>query len=267
MVRPGTCRFPVISWGERIGEKWQDYALLAFLALIVYGRILGHEFLYNWDDHDYVVNNTAIRGFSLDHLRTVFTNTGLRRLNLAFAGFDQPLYFVHGLARDDDARHPRGPLGQRQFDLRQPILVRGARATTLQAQLPSELYRFQRRSSFRVRTLERHSPSAALRHPAIADMRLTLRVLDVSIGGCALFLPDDVPPFDAGVRLDGVRIELDAETRFIASLVMHHVTSIAPSSRGVRLGCEWVSLDGNAERALQRYIDQTQKRRRLMSLD
>lgn len=154
-----------------------------------------------------------------------------------------------------------------QFDLRQALLVRGARATTLQAQMPRELYRFQRRSSFRVRTLERHSPTAHLRHPAIADMRLSLRVLDVSIGGCALFLPDDVPPFDAGVQLDGVRIELDAETRFIASLVMHHVTAIAPSSRGVRLGCEWATLEGQAERALQRYIDQTQKRRRLLTLD
>lgn len=154
-----------------------------------------------------------------------------------------------------------------QFDLRQALLVRGGQATTLQAQMPRELYRFQRRSSFRVRTLERYSPTAAMRHPAIADMRLTLRVLDVSIGGCALFLPDDVPPFDAGVRVDGVRIELDAETRFIANLVMHHVTSIAPSSRGVRLGCEWAALDGGAERALQRYIDQTQKRRRLLTLD
>ena len=48
---------------------------------------------------------------------------------------------------------------------------------------------------------------------------------------------------------------------------IHHVTSIAPSDLGlpgVRVGCEWLRLAGDAERALQRYIDQTQKRRRFM---
>jgi hypothetical protein len=35
----------------------------------------------------------------------------------------------------------------------------------------------------------------------------------------------------------------------------------------VRLGCGIVGVQGTAERALQKYIDQTQKRRRLMALD
>jgi hypothetical protein len=42
------------------------------------------------------------------------------------------------------------------------------------------------------------------------------------------------------------------------------VTSILPNERGVRMGCEWAPLGGHAERALQRYIDHTQKQRRLM---
>lgn len=154
-----------------------------------------------------------------------------------------------------------------QFELRNPMLVHGARTTTLQATMPSELYRFQRRASYRVRTLERSSPTAHLRHPAIPDMKLALRVLDVSIGGCAIFLPEDVPPLAPGVTVHGVRVELDGDTRFGASLLLHHVSAILPGSRGVRLGCEWVQLDGPSERALQRYIDQTQKRRRLLTLD
>jgi len=35
---------------------------------------------------------------------------------------------------------------------------------------------------------------------------------------------------------------------------------------GLRLGCAFAKLDGGAQRALQRYIDQTQKRQRLFSL-
>jgi c-di-GMP-binding flagellar brake protein YcgR len=153
-----------------------------------------------------------------------------------------------------------------QFDLADVVLVRGTQQCTLAAALPREIYRFQRRNTFRVRTLERHSPTARFRHPALPDMGLALRVLDVSIGGCALFLPEDVPPLPAGVDIQGAVIELDAETRFAATLRLHHVTVIQPTSRGSRLGCELMHMDGLAQRGLQRYIDQTQKRRRLMSL-
>lgn len=154
-----------------------------------------------------------------------------------------------------------------QFDVHDLLLVRGARSCTLQAGVPNTMYRFQRRSGYRVRTLERHAPTAFLRHPAIPDMQLGLRVLDVSIGGCALFLPHDVPPLEPGVRLQTVRIELDADTRFLATVQIAHIGSIPPGDHGLRAGCEWVNLEPLAERSLQRYIDHTQKRRRLLSLD
>jgi c-di-GMP-binding flagellar brake protein YcgR len=64
-----------------------------------------------------------------------------------------------------------------------------------------------------------------------------------------------------------VRIELDPDTRFDADLLLHHVTLIQTQSRGARLGCEFMHVQPQAQRALQRYIDQTQKRRRLLSLD
>lgn len=153
-----------------------------------------------------------------------------------------------------------------QFELTGLMLVRGARASTLQADLPREIYRFQRRSSYRVDAVERHAPSARLRHPAIPDMQLTLRLLDVSTGGCALWLPDDVPLLEAGTLLAEVHLELDAETRFTASLMLQHVSAIAPGEHGVRLGCEWQALHGGAERTLQRWIDLAQKRRRILSL-
>jgi flagellar brake protein len=153
-----------------------------------------------------------------------------------------------------------------QFDLEGLLLVRSAVSSVLQCEVPGQIYRFQRRDAYRVRTLERNAPTARFRHPSIPDMTLTLRVLDVSIGGCALFLPNDMPALQPGVQLQGVRIELDADTRFDIALVMHHVTSIPPNDLGVRIGCEWLRLAGDAERSLQRYIDQTQKRRRLLAL-
>ena len=76
-----------------------------------------------------------------------------------------------------------------QFDVSNLMLVHASTASALQAELPQKMYRFQRRRSFRVRPLARTSPVARLRHPMLPDMALELRVLDVSIGGCALSLP------------------------------------------------------------------------------
>jgi len=154
-----------------------------------------------------------------------------------------------------------------QFDLHGLVLVHGVQTSALQASLPREIYRFQRRSSYRVRPLGRTTPLARLHHPALPEMQLQLRILDVSLGGCALFVPADVPPISPGVDIASVWIELDPDTRFETRLHIHHVTSLDSQARGVRLGCSMVALPREAERMLQRYIDQTQKRRRLLSLD
>ena len=65
------------------------------------------------------------------------------------------------------------------------------RQSALSCAFPQVVYRFQRRSSFRVRPILRSSPVARLRHPDLPELDLSLRVLDVSLGGCALFVPDD----------------------------------------------------------------------------
>jgi len=156
-----------------------------------------------------------------------------------------------------------------QFDLHGLVLVRGAMASVLQAALPTEIYRFQRRSAYRVRPPERHAPVARLRHPSMPEMMLALRVLDVSVGGCALWLPADVPPLQGGTELGELRLELDAETQFSCAATLRHVSSMGRADHspvGRRVGCEWRQLAGHAERVLQRWIDQAQKRRRLLAL-
>jgi c-di-GMP-binding flagellar brake protein YcgR len=155
-----------------------------------------------------------------------------------------------------------------QFDLFGLVLVRGGRANALQAAAPAEMYRFQRRNAFRVQAIESHAPRARLRHPSIPEMALELRVVDFSASGCALLLPAGVPPIAPGCTFAQVEVELDPDTRFAAALTLHHVSSMqSGDGGGVRLGCEWSPLDGQAARSLQRCIDQTQKRRRVLALD
>jgi flagellar brake protein len=175
---------------------------------------------------------------------------------------------VHRLVEADEAVAV-GYLDQvkLQFDVADRVLVHGRQHCVLQAALPRELFRFQRRNAYRVRTLERSAPTARFRHPSIPEIVLELRLLDVSVGGCALFMPAEMPMFEPGVDINDCVIELDSATLLRGTLVVHHVTSIQPQARGVRLGCELLNLGPDATRSLQRYIDQTQKRRRMMSLD
>lgn len=164
-----------------------------------------------------------------------------------------------------------------QFDLAGLVLVRGHASAVLQCGLPEELLRFQRRETFRV-SPPVTAPVAYLRHPAIPEMSLALRVLDLSLGGCALRLPDDVPMLAPGTRLGGVTVELDLHTRLRVELTLQHVTHLphpdsgagaeragaaASGPGGARLGCEWCLLRPEDERLLQRWIDQTQVRQRL----
>jgi len=154
-----------------------------------------------------------------------------------------------------------------QFDVHDLVLVHGNKASVLSCQAPRVMYRFQRRNAFRVRPTIRTSPTARFRHPAKPESELTLRVIDISIGGCAIFLPDDVPTMSAGVVLNDVRIELDADTRLDISMRLQHVTAISTDARGLRLGFEFRRVGGDVLRVLQRYIDLTQKRGKLMALN
>jgi len=153
-----------------------------------------------------------------------------------------------------------------QFEVRDPVLVRAAASCALRARLPAVLYRFQRRASYRVRTFDRRAPKAQLRHPSMPDMRISLRIVDLSAGGCALLLPDDIPALQPGTQLAGVRIELDSDTSFEATLRLQHVSAMHGGGSGQRLGCEFIDLAGQAKRLLQRFIDQTQQRRRLLAV-
>lgn len=152
-----------------------------------------------------------------------------------------------------------------QFDLHGLMLAHGNSGSALQAGLPDIVFRFQRREAFRVRT--RDSAVAHLRHPGASSALLTLRVLDVSVGGCALQLPAEAGPIEPGTSIDGVRLDLDADTVLVAPLVVQHVSGGFGSNTAVsRLGCSFARLDGTSQRVLQRYIDLTQRREKFLLL-
>jgi c-di-GMP-binding flagellar brake protein YcgR len=146
-----------------------------------------------------------------------------------------------------------------QLDLPRPVIVGEGGGLRLDTGMPTAVYRIQRRHAFRVRTLECESPNAYFRHPEPPHEMFELRVLDLSVGGCALRTSDPAAPFRRGLRVPGVSFSLDPRTAFACEVLVHHVNR---TTHGLRLGCEMLGLDGSVERALQRCIDQMQKRQR-----
>jgi len=155
-----------------------------------------------------------------------------------------------------------------QFDVHGLVVVRGDKHKALQSFIPPAIFRFQRRNAYRVRNAARSDAVVRFRHPAMPDMVLTLRVLDISISGCALWMPADMPALAAGTSLGAMEVDMDLDTRFSAPATLQHVTAVGTGdtlTSGARIGCEWLTLPGSSERILQRWIDRAQQRQRLLA--
>jgi c-di-GMP-binding flagellar brake protein YcgR len=153
-----------------------------------------------------------------------------------------------------------------QFEVDAPVLVSGEQGTVLRGTLPTRLYRFQRRQSFRVQPAGSAYPRVIV--PGGAEPGRALRVLDISIGGLALALPPDFTVLAPGQVAEGLVLELDRISALRITLLPHHASPMAGDAGGMlQLGCAFVDLDAHAARSLQVYVDQTQKRRRLLKLD
>jgi len=147
-----------------------------------------------------------------------------------------------------------------QFELDELMLVNAAEGAVLRGPWPALLYRFQRRNAFRVRPTSR-SPQVRLPHPQ-QHGELHLRILDLSMGGLALLMPPEVSPWPPGTILSAAQVELNRDTRFQASLRVQHVH--VPGDSGTPLGLAFAPLEHAAAQELQLYINQAQKRSRLL---
>lgn len=139
-----------------------------------------------------------------------------------------------------------------QFELLDPVVIN----ISLRCQIPSVMYRFQRRQTFRVQS-NLSTPQVRLVHPLRPDLDLNLRILDLSLGGVALLLPAEVEPFPPGCELASVQVILARDIRFRTSLRLQNARPIDAKGSS-QLGWTFTQLDAEATLFLQRYIDQTQ---------
>jgi hypothetical protein len=74
-----------ISYHKIIKPHIAIYIILALSTVFVFYNSLDHDFVY-WDDIKYVVNNEAVKVFSLEHLRIAFSKI--------FIGNYAPIHFI-----------------------------------------------------------------------------------------------------------------------------------------------------------------------------
>ena len=152
-----------------------------------------------------------------------------------------------------------------QFSLPQVVLRAEAERLVMVAEAPQLMYLLPRRGAMRVRRDSKEAPTVRFAHPHQAGASLALRVLDISASGCALSLPAQGPPLQAGSQVRQVEVELDDHTIVFADLLVHHVTQV-DNAGNARVGCEWQGMPRVAQERLQRWIQQGRRRRELISL-
>jgi c-di-GMP-binding flagellar brake protein YcgR len=145
-----------------------------------------------------------------------------------------------------------------QFDVSGLVAIRGE-GEVLRAPVPLRIYRFQRRQAYRVASAGQLYPALKLNG---ADLP-RIRVVNVSAGGVALQWPANVVPAPRALEELSGTLELEREVSFITLLRVQHLTE-GEDGAPHHVGCAFVSLAPTAARALQVFIDQAQKRERLM---
>lgn len=153
-----------------------------------------------------------------------------------------------------------------QFELESPVIVLGEHGAVLRSALPTKLYRFQRRQAFRVQPLSSAYPRVLW--PQKDGSHAAARVCDVSVGGVGLQLLPAHELGGVGELHESLTLELDRTTQLPIKLCVQHIELGHLDGQPHRhVGCAFTELEPNVARALQVYVDQTQKRRRLLRVE
>jgi len=138
--------------------------------------------------------------------------------------------------------------------------------SALRAPLPKRILKIQRRNFFRVAIPKSRPLACVIAQPGGKTFAYT--VLDIGLGGAALFCKETDPALEEGKTYEKCRIALPEMGTLELRLQVRHVAIISvenrPSSR--RYGCEFADLKGPQEALIQRFVLQLERDRRAADL-
>ncbi len=154
-----------------------------------------------------------------------------------------------------------------QFECAGLRVERSATAFTLRTDVPRFVYSMPRRTAVRVKRADALAPLVQFNHPIAEHARVRMRVLDISMTGCALWrAPGDLPLPPSAV-VPRVQVQLDQNQGFITDMLVQHMTYGDDPRAGMRVGCAWENLPEYAAKILESWISRGRRRRELISLD
>ncbi|MGH6611603.1 MAG: flagellar brake protein [Burkholderiaceae bacterium] len=121
--------------------------------------------------------------------------------------------------------------------------------------LPQQLLRMQRRSSYRRQPPAVRPATCLIPSPRDKGHYESVRVLDLSVGGLALFVHPIQFDLPAEHQLENCYLDLPDVGQITVTLRVRYVDSQSANDGIRRCGCEFVDLSESAARMLQRYMN------------
>lgn len=133
--------------------------------------------------------------------------------------------------------------------------------------LPESLIKLQRREYFRVTTPIANPLKCIV--PIENDRKIEMTIVDISIGGIGVTLPQCDIAFTRGMVFSGCHLALPGIGNIVGTLEIRSVFDVTlrngqPSKRA---GCMLVDLPASMQSMIQRYIIKVERERRSMELD
>jgi len=154
-----------------------------------------------------------------------------------------------------------------QFSLNRAEVTQWQGAPAFRARTPRSILRLQRRTAFRAKTQISNSPYVLL--PAALDKNGTAdtthqRVVDISATGLAFVAPVGHPVLMVGMKLQQCQLQMAADDAFNVDLEIRHILVYKDGfGRDMcRAGCNLLHMSGEAEMAIQRYVNKRAVRAR-----
>lgn len=162
-----------------------------------------------------------------------------------------------------------------QFDLPSAALGDHAGHPVLFAARQQHLMQLPRRAAMRMPHRVGHAPMARFVHPLAPDQEVSLRMLDIGRGGCALWRPRGMIPLAPGLEIRRVEVELDDEAIFFTDLSILSAnrgqsqmqTLPMGEAEGLRLGCAWLDMPPQARQTLEAWLRRGRLKRSRAALD
>jgi c-di-GMP-binding flagellar brake protein YcgR len=154
-----------------------------------------------------------------------------------------------------------------QFECSGLRIERSPAGLTLRVDMPQYVYSMPRRAAVRVKRVDALAPTVQFNHPMADLVPVRMRVLDISMTGCALWRPAGEMPLPPGNVVPRVQVQLDKSQGFLTDLLVQHMTYGSDPRAGMRIGCAWENLQPYAAKILESWISRGRRRRELISLD